>query len=99
MLDTPHLSRTQYSSEEFLGEIMRPQTAIAVVDVSKQRVQFSLNTCRAEFASVIVKAAALETVAIEAPDPDAVLKLVRGFGLDPNSNTSYVRALKRVIGL
>ncbi len=61
MLDAPHLSRTQYSIEEFLGEVIRPQTTIAVVDVSKQRVQFSLNTCRAEFASVIIKAAALET--------------------------------------
>jgi len=98
-LEPPRLSRAQYSIEEFLGEVIRPHKAIAVVDVSKTRVQFSLDVCRAEFASVLINDAALETVAIEALDPEAVLKLIRGFGLNPNSNTSYVRAIKRVIGL
>ncbi len=98
-LKPPHLSRAQYSFEEFLGEVIRPQAAIAVVDVSKTRVQFSLDACRAEFASVLIKGTALETVAIEALDPEAVLKLIGGFGLDPNSNTSYVREIKRVMRL
>jgi exopolyphosphatase/guanosine-5'-triphosphate,3'-diphosphate pyrophosphatase len=97
-LDAPRLSR-EYSIEEFLDEVIRPQSAIAVVDVSKTRVQFSLDVCRAEFASVLINGAALETVAIEALDPEAVLKLVRGFGLDPNSNASYIREIKRIVGL
>jgi exopolyphosphatase / guanosine-5'-triphosphate,3'-diphosphate pyrophosphatase len=103
-IEPPRLSRTQYSVEEFLAEVMRPQTAVAVVDVSKTRVQFDLDACRAEFASVVIKLAplkdaALETVAIEAIDPEAVLKVVRGSGLNPNSNTSYIRAIKGVIGM
>ncbi len=98
-LEPPRLSRGQYSIEEFLDEVIRAHKAIAVVDVSKTRVQFSLDACRAEFASVLINDTALETVAIEALDPEAVLKLIRGFGLDPNSNTSYIREIKRVIGL
>jgi hypothetical protein len=70
-----------------------------VVEVSKTRIQFSLDACRAEFASVVINDSALETLAIEALDPEAVLKQSRALGLDPNSNTSYVRAIKQVIGL
>jgi exopolyphosphatase/guanosine-5'-triphosphate,3'-diphosphate pyrophosphatase len=98
-LEAPALSRAQYSIEEFLGEVIGPQAAIVVVDVSKRRVQFNLDACRAEFASVVIKDAALETLAIEALDPEAVLTQSRAVGLNPNSNTSYVRAIKQVIGL
>jgi exopolyphosphatase/guanosine-5'-triphosphate,3'-diphosphate pyrophosphatase len=98
-LEAPSLSRAQYSIEEFLGEVIGSQAAIVVVEVSKTRIQFSLDACRAEFASVVINDSALETLAIEALDPEAVLKQSRALGLDPNSNTSYVRAIKQVIGL
>ncbi len=93
----PRLPRAQYSIDEFLDEVIRAEAGIAIADVSKTRLQFGLGACQAEFASVMVNAAALDTVAVESTDPDAVLDLVRDFGLHPESNTSYVTKLKRIL--
>jgi exopolyphosphatase / guanosine-5'-triphosphate,3'-diphosphate pyrophosphatase len=95
----PHLSRTRYSMEEFFGEVVAAQPEIGVAQVSKTRLQYNLDACQTEFASVIVNVVPLDTVAIESTDPDAVLKLIRDLGLDAGSNTSYVRQIKQVLGL
>jgi exopolyphosphatase / guanosine-5'-triphosphate,3'-diphosphate pyrophosphatase len=93
------LPRTQYSMDEFFNEVVAAQRAITVAQVSKTRLQYNLDPCQAEFASVLVNAVPLDTVAIESTDPNAVLKLIRDLSLDAGSNTSYVRQIKRVLGL
>jgi exopolyphosphatase/guanosine-5'-triphosphate,3'-diphosphate pyrophosphatase len=98
-LKAPPLSRTQYSIDQFFGEVVAAQKAIAVAQVTKTRLQYALDACQAEFASVIVNEIALDTVAFESTDPEAVLKLIADFGLDAGSNTSYVRQIKGVLGL
>lgn len=98
-VQVPHLLRARYSMDELVNEVVRPQAAITVAELSKSRLRFTLDPCRAEFASVIVSDAALQTVAVESTDPDAVLRLVRDLHLDGEPNISYVRQIKRILGL
>jgi hypothetical protein len=97
-IETPPLSRERYSMDEFLAEVIRKEMRIAIVDVAKTRLHFSLDACQAEFASATINNVVRETVAVESTDPDAVLRLIRGLGIDGWPNTSYVREIKRILG-
>jgi len=98
-LTAPHLSRAQYSQEEFLEEVIRAQPRIAIVTVSKSRLQFTVDGCQAEFASTTIDSLARDTVAVEAEDPDAVLRLVNRLGIGGAPNTSYIRQIKQLLGM
>ncbi len=97
-LKAPYLSRVRYAMDEFLDEVIRRQPEIAIVDVSKTRLEFALDACQAEFASTIINNLARDTVAVESADPDAVLEFIRGLGIDGMPNTSYIRQIKEILG-
>lgn len=97
-LAPPQLSRAQYAMEEFFDDVMRPQGGIAIAEVSKTRFKFSLEACQAEVASVTINDMPQDTVAVESDNPDAVLLLIREFGLGNLPNLSYVRQIKRMLG-
>jgi exopolyphosphatase / guanosine-5'-triphosphate,3'-diphosphate pyrophosphatase len=96
-LAAPQLSCERYPMKEFLGEIIGAQPRITVLDVSKTRLQFSVDECQAEFASVTINNLARDTVALESADADAVLRLTRRLGLEGAPNTSYIRAIKDLL--
>ena len=97
-LPPPPLLKAEYGLEAFLDEVMRAEPRIVIVDVSKIRYQFSVGMCQAEYASITLNKVPQDTVAVESTDPDAVLHLVRDLGIT-EPNTSYIRAIKRVLGL
>lgn len=98
-LPPPVLSRAEYAREEFLGEVIAAEPQIAIVHVSKNRYQFNLETCQAEFAAVTLNNLARDTVAVESADPDAVLQLIGELGIAGEANTSYIREIKQVLNL
>jgi len=95
----PRLSKAYYEFGEFLDEVIGPEPEIAIVSLSKTRHQFNLLTCQAEFTVVVLNDMASETVAVEAVDADKLLRLVHEIGLDGAENVSYVRYIKRTLGL
>ena len=94
-LDPPTLSKSEYSLVEFL-EVIRMEPKITIANVHKERHQFGLETCLAEFAAVLINGTSRHTVAIESTDPDAVLELAVKLAIRDRPNTSYVRELKRL---
>jgi hypothetical protein len=48
---------------------------------------------------VVLNDVVRETVAVESTDPDELLRLIREIGLDSAENVSYVRYIKRTLGL
>ena len=96
-LAVPRLSKVRYLMDEFLDQVVHTQPRIAIVPVSKTRLQFTLNGCQAEFASVTINDVARETVAVESPAPDAVLQMIRQLEIDGAPNTSYVRQIKQLL--
>jgi exopolyphosphatase / guanosine-5'-triphosphate,3'-diphosphate pyrophosphatase len=94
----PRLEREHYSMAEFLDEVARAQPKIAIVAVSKTRLQFSLDGCQAEFAATTINGVANDTVAAESADPDAVEQFIRRLGINGQPNTSYIRRIKQLLG-
>ena len=97
-LPPPVLAKSKYSLDEFLGDVMRAESRVTIVEVSKTRYQFSLGVCAAEYAQITLNGVPRDTVAVESVDPDAVLKLVGDLGVR-EANTSYIREIKRALGL
>jgi exopolyphosphatase / guanosine-5'-triphosphate,3'-diphosphate pyrophosphatase len=91
------LEREQYSMAEFLDEVAGAHPKIKVVAVSKTRLQFNLDGCQAEFASTTIDGVAMDTVAAESADPDAVARAIRRLGIEGLSNTSYIRQIKQML--
>ncbi len=96
-LVAPPLSRPQYALDEFLTEVMGTHPQIAIVKVCKQRVQFSVDGCQAEFASTTIDSLTRETVAVESTESEAVLELIRALGIGGAPNTSYIREIKQLL--
>ena len=97
-LPPPVLAKSEYTLDEFLGDVMPAEPRITIVDVSKTRYQFSIGVCAAEYAQITLNGTPRDTVAVESVDPDAVLKLVGDLGVR-EANTSYIREIKRALGL
>jgi exopolyphosphatase / guanosine-5'-triphosphate,3'-diphosphate pyrophosphatase len=97
-LPSPVLGKSKYTLDEFLGDVMRAESRVTIVDVSKTRYQFSIGACAAEYAQITLNGVPRDTVAVESVDPDAVLKLVEDLGVT-DANTSYIREIKRALGL
>jgi len=97
-LPSPVLAKPEYTLDEFLGDVMRAEPRITIVDVSKTRYQFSIGECAAEYAQITLNGTPRDTVAVESVDPDAVLKLVGDLGVS-EANTSYIREIRRALGL
>lgn len=97
-LPPPVLAKSEYTLDEFLGDVMRAEPRITIVDVSKTRYQFGIGVCAAEYTQITLNGIPRDTVAVESVEPDAVLKLVGELGVR-EANTSYVREIKLVLGL
>ncbi len=94
---SPPLGKAEYSMEDFLEQVIRPEPRIAIVEVSKARYQFGIGVCSAEYAAVTINGVPRDTVAVESVDPDAVLQLVQKLGIS-GTNVSYIREIERVLG-
>jgi exopolyphosphatase / guanosine-5'-triphosphate,3'-diphosphate pyrophosphatase len=97
-LPPPVLAKSEYTLDEFLGDVMRAEPKITIVNVSKTRYQFGIGVCAAEYAQITLNGIPRETVAVESVEPDAVLKLVGELGIR-EANSSYIREIKRALGL
>ncbi len=65
----------------------------------KRRFAFTINGCIAEIAHLLINGAAIQTVAVELEDVDAVLKAMEMLGLTEYENVNYLLAIKRIIGM
>lgn len=97
-LTAPPLARPLYTLDQFLDEVVGPQSAVAVVQVSKHRRFHTVNRCIAEIADVTIDGRPLQTAAVESTDLDALREARRLVGLDRHDNVSYPRAIHRALG-
>jgi hypothetical protein len=96
-LAPPAFSSGRFTEASFL-ELISRDLRIGIVPVSKNRVQFQIGSCAAEFAFVRIGGQSVETVAAESTDPDLLLALLAQLGISNLPNQSYIREIKRVIG-
>ena len=99
VLPSPKLNRSEFSLAEFLDEIVRAQPGITAVNVAKKRFRFQIDQCEAEFAVVTISRNVRQTVAVESPDPHAVIAMVNRLGIGNRPHFSYVREIKRLLDI
>jgi len=98
-VDEPEFSRDEYTLDHYLGEIIIPHPQLSAVSVFKRRFAFTINGCITEIAQLLINGAAIQTVAVELEDIDAILKAKEILGLNEHENANYLLAIKRVIGM
>ena len=96
-LVAPTLVKSDYTFDEFLNEVVRPQPKVAVVEVTKTRYQFKIGECAAEYSLITINGTARDTVAVESTDGDAVLELLAKLDIH-EPNVSYIREIRRTLG-
>ena len=98
-VDMPVLNRDTYTLDQYLEEIIKPHPQLLAVQVFKRRFAFTVNGCITEIAHLLVNGAAIQTVAVELEDVDAVLEAMEMLGLTAYENVNYLLAIKRITGL
>ncbi len=97
------LTRSAYTTGEFLSEVVARSRILAPVSIFKRREIFSLDGCRAEFAAVTVPtrpdATVRHTVAVESIDADRLIELASRLDIQRYPNRSYVQEIKRLMHL
>lgn len=91
------LSRTDYTLDRFIEELVEPSGVVRTVRVHKRRVHYELAGCLAELADVVAEGRPTRTIAIESEDASAIMAAVRDLGLDGHANISYPRGLRALI--
>ena len=98
-VNEPQFERDEYTLEQYLEEIIVPHEQLAAVSVFKRRFAFTINGCITEIAQLLINGAAIQTVAVELEDVDAILKAVDILGLNDYENINYLLGIKRIIGM
>ena len=95
----PVLRRDVYTFAQYLDELVRPQAALRVVQVAKERHGFIIDGCIVEIAEVTFDGVPFRTVAVEQEDPQRVIGTVRALKLERFENINYLRAMKSAAGI
>jgi hypothetical protein len=95
----PEFTRSSYTLDQFLEEIVKPHPDLSAVNIHKRRFAFTINDCIAESAEILINGALTRTVCLESTDLDAILEGKKILGLDGFENVNYLQAIKRVIGM
>ena len=98
-VEEPEFNRDAYTLDQYLGEIITPHPQLHAVQVFKRRFAFSINGCITEMAHLLINGAAIQTVAVELEDVDAILEAKEMLGLAAYENVNYLLAIKRIISL
>ena len=95
--DAPRLDLEAYTLDQLLAEVVEPDGRLRPVEVRKRRVRYTVDGCMAEVTDVEANGEPIRTIAIESPDPSAVVASVGAMGLAGHVNTSYPRGLAAIL--
>ncbi|MDR1733009.1 MAG: hypothetical protein LBR61_13055 [Synergistaceae bacterium] len=95
----PIYGRTEYTYDQFIKELIRPNENLRLVDVKKKRYIYVINNCIVEIAETIFDGVALKTICVEHEDPENVYKTVVELGLKDYPNINYIQAMKKTVGM
>ena len=95
----PSLARADYTLEQFIADLIKPDQRLREVGVHKRRVRYTVEGCISEMTEIVADGKKIRTVALELEDPAKVIAAVRKLGLDRFQNISYPRGLKQLVGI
>jgi len=99
ILNQAHTLPAMLSGSDLLRLVATAEVPLYRANVYKCRFRFSFPDCRAEFDQLRVNDAAIESIAIESANPQAVLELLATLRLEDGENQSYPLAISRILGI
>jgi exopolyphosphatase/guanosine-5'-triphosphate,3'-diphosphate pyrophosphatase len=94
----PPLTRSEYTLDDLLGEVVEPSPDLIAVEVHKRRERHTIDGCMAELTDVRTDRGSTRTIAVESDDPARVRAVVRELGLASRRNVNVPRGLKALLG-
>jgi exopolyphosphatase / guanosine-5'-triphosphate,3'-diphosphate pyrophosphatase len=91
------LSRSTYTLDDLLEDVVRPHPDLLAVHVHKRRERHTIGGCLAEVTDVRADGRSTRTFAIESEDAARVWASVRELGLASRANVSFARGLKALL--
>jgi exopolyphosphatase/guanosine-5'-triphosphate,3'-diphosphate pyrophosphatase len=90
--------RASYTLVDFVGELVRPDPALRLVEVRKRRVHYLVDECMVELTELTADRETTRTLGVESPDPSQVSSVVERLGLADRRNVCVARGLKALVG-
>jgi hypothetical protein len=97
-VEVPEFAREEYTQTQYIDEIITPHKDLSAARILKHRFAFTVNDCIVEHARILINGAALQTVAVESTDVEAILEAKKMLRLEEYENVNYLIAIKRVLG-
>ena len=95
----PYLDKDQYTSGEFINDLVGANDKLTIVEVGKKRLGYMINDCIVEIAEVAFNGKPFKTIAVEHTDPSLVIATVDKLGLRGYENINYINAMKAAEGI
>jgi len=92
------LTQKTYTIDEFIA-IARKHPELTPVTVEKMRYGFTIEGIICEYAQVWFNGAMVESACAESENYAGMKAVIEGLGIQNLTNTNYLRAAKRVVGL
>jgi len=93
----PPALREGCALDALVGALRDPASGVRVVEVHKRRVRYRVEGCMAELSAITANGLPVRTIAVEAEDPQAVVRAVAALGLSGYVNTNYARGLAELL--
>ena len=98
-VETPHVSQTEIDMQGFMRQIIHSHPEVWVAAVFKRRSHFQVGRCMVEIDELLVNGAAIQSISLECDDAAEVLRVRQLLDMQRYPNTSYLLALKRIMGI
>ena len=92
------VTRHAYEPQEFLDELVTPNSSLLALPVSKHRRHYAFRGCMTELSELRVGEQVARTLAIESEDRAGVLAAVAALGLDERPVVCVAAGLKALVG-
>jgi len=98
-IEATELSRSQYTLERLLDEVVGERPELCAVEVHKERRHYTVAGAMAELSEVQTDLGGARTIALESDDSTRVLAAIDELELEPGTNVSLPSWLKELVGL
>ena len=92
------VERESFTFRQLIDDFIHPHPWLIRACVFKRRFRFQLQGCDGEIDELLINGAAIQSIAIESVDADALLDLVNTTGLGDHEQVNYPLAIRRIVG-
>ena len=98
-LQMPYCERDEYTYQQYIEKLIKPNPNLRMVNVYKKRFGYLIDECLVEIAEVKFDEIQKKTIAVEHMDPELVQKTVMKLELSQFENINYIKEMKRTFGM